>query len=86
MAINRLNVSKVAENGLVNAITRLNGSKPEKASEEPFTCEKEGWDQDLKPGRYSANACLNAFMSLIQPSIMARFFFSFSGFFSNPLS
>jgi hypothetical protein len=45
-----LNVSKVSENGLIEAIGRLGGSKPETGLKGRFAFDAEGRGRDLNPG------------------------------------
>jgi hypothetical protein len=45
-----LNVRKVSENGLIEAIARLGDSKPETALGKPFFDSAEGRGRDLNPG------------------------------------
>jgi hypothetical protein len=45
-----LNVSRVSENSLIDAIARLGSSKPETALAKPFFDDMEGRGRDLNPG------------------------------------
>jgi hypothetical protein len=45
-----LNVSKISENSLVEAIARLGGSEPGTAPKKPMALDVEGRGRDLNPG------------------------------------
>jgi hypothetical protein len=45
-----LNISKVSENSLIEAIARLGGFKPETAMRNPLVDDTEGRGRDLNPG------------------------------------